>query len=283
MTSSRAPWISSSRAPQQWLWTGIQWLAKHWAPALAGVTITTAIAADITSPQPLKSGVEFQSADIRALQADEFANPGMLWVERGAALWKAPRGEANASCASCHGDASQSMKGVAVRYPAFDASMGRVIDIEGRINACVAGKQRAPQLTWESQEMLALTAFVARQSKGMPIAARADGPASAVLERGARLYRERQGQLNLACTNCHDANWGRTLLNEKISQGHPADWPAYRLEWQSLGSLSRRLRACYFGVRAEMPPYGSDDLVALELYLAKRAAGLVSAAPGTRR
>ena len=117
----------------------------------------------------------------------------------------------------------------------------------------------------------------------MPIAPDTASAAAATLQRGRTLYVERQGQLNLACTNCHDANWGRTMLSEKISQGHPADWPAYRHEWQSLGSLSRRLRACYYGVRAEMPAYGSDDLTALELYLAHRARGLATQAPGVRR
>jgi sulfur-oxidizing protein SoxA len=235
------------------------------------------------TPQPLKSGVEFQSADVRALQADDFGNPGMLWVERGTALWNAPRGERNNACASCHGEAAVSMKGVAARYPAYVSSLGRVASVEQRINACVVDNQKAKALAPESQELLALTALVARQSHGTPIAVRVDGPAAAVLERGTRIYHQRQGQMNLACTHCHDASWGRTLLNEKISQGHPADWPAYRFEWQSLGSLERRLRACYFGVRAELPPFGSPDLIALELYLAQRAAGLVAQPPGVRR
>ena len=34
---------------------------------------------------------------------------------------------------------------------------------------------------------------------------------------------------------------------------HGTAFPAYRLEWQSAGSLQRRIRACYFGIRAEMP------------------------------
>ena len=234
-------------------------------------------------PQPPKGGVEFQSADVRAMQADEFGNPGMLWVERGAALWNAPRGESRASCASCHGDGARSMQGVAARYPAYDPALGKVADLEQRINACVAGKQRDAALAPESQVLLALTAYVARQSHGMPVAVRADGPARTAYERGRDIYFERQGQLNLACTHCHDANWGRTLLAEKVSQGQPADWPAYRLEWQALGSLSRRLRACYFGVRAEMPAFGSSDLVAVQLYLAARAQGLPTNVPGVRR
>lgn len=168
------------------------------------------------------------------------------------------------------------MKGVAVRYPRFVAQLGKVVDLEQRITTHVP-------LEWESQELLGLTALVARQSNGMPIAVDISGPAAPAYERGRTLYTERQGQLNLACTQCHDANAGRTLLAEPISQGHPADWPAYRLEWQAMGSLQRRLRACYFGVRAQMPPFGSDDLVALELYLADRARGLKSSVPGVRR
>lgn len=238
--------------------------------------------ADIIAPKPLKSGIEFQGADVQALQRDEFANPGMLWVTRGERLWKAPAAQGPA-CASCHGDAAKSMRGVAASYPKHDAALGRVVDLEGRIRACAAAQQKREAPAWESEELLSLSAFVARQSAGLPIAVAVDGPASAAFERGRSLFFERQGQFNLACTQCHDRNWGGTLLGERISQGHPADWPAYRLEWQSLGSLQRRLRACYFGVRAEQPAFGSGDLVALELYLAARARGLAGAPPGVRK
>jgi sulfur-oxidizing protein SoxA len=175
------------------------------------------------------------------------------------------------------------MKGVSARYPAYVGSLGRVVDLEQRVNACVADNQRGAPFAMESPELLALTALIARQSRGLPIAVEIDARSAQTYERGRQVYFRRQGQLNLACTQCHDANWGKTLLAETISQGHPADWPAYRLEWQSLGSLGRRLRACYFGVRAEMPAYGSDEMISLELYLARRAAGLASDAPGVRR
>lgn len=229
-----------------------------------------------SSPDPLRGGVEFQGAEVRAMQEDAFGNPGSLWITRGAALW-------DASCISCHGKAASSMKGVAVSYPRWDASLGRVVNLEQRINACVQRDPKAAPLAWESEPLLALTAYVASQSNGSRIDVAIDGPAAATYERGRTLYSERQGQLNIACTHCHDASWGRTLLAEKVSQGHPVDWPAYRIEWQSLASLQRRLRACYFGVRAEQPPFGSDDLVALELYLAARARGLAISVPGVRR
>jgi sulfur-oxidizing protein SoxA len=247
------------------------------------MAIFAAVAAGPLQPQPIRGGIEFQGDDVRAMQADAFANPGSLWVARGAALWDERRGAAQVACASCHGKAAQSMKGAAAGYPKHDAALGRVVDLEQRVNACVTARQRAPALAWESEPLLALTAYVGAQSNGLRIDAAHDGPAAPAYERGKRLYHERQGQLNLACTHCHDGSWGRTLLDERVSQGHPADWPAYRLEWQSPGSLQRRLRACYFGVRAEMPPFGSEDLVALELYLAARAKGLAISVPGVRR
>jgi L-cysteine S-thiosulfotransferase len=217
------------------------------------------------------------------MQADTFANPGLLWIERGADLWKTPRAKDGPSCAACHGDDGASMKGVAARYPRYSSQLRQVVNLEQRINACVIENQHATAFEWESRELLALSAFVARQSNGMPSQPDTQAESKVAYEHGRTLYFERQGQLNLACNHCHDDHWGKTLLAEKISQGHPVDWPAYRLEWQSLGSLSRRLRACYFGVRAEQPAYGSADLVALEMYLKRRAGSLTAAVPGVRR
>jgi sulfur-oxidizing protein SoxA len=240
-----------------------------------------ALAADPPRPSPALNGSDFQSADVRSLQRDDFANPMALWVDRGAALWS-ERHEGR-SCAGCHGNAQRSMKGVAARYPRYDAGLGRVIDLPQRINACVTAQEGVPALATESDELLGLTAYVALQSRGMPAEVSIDGPARATWEAGRALYFTRIGQLNLACTHCHDASWGKTLLAETISQGQPTGWPAYRLEWQHPGSLQRRLRACFYGVRAEMPAYDAPDLVALELYLAWRAQGLPLEAPGVRR
>ena len=89
--------------------------------------------------------------------------------------------------------------------------------------------------------------------------------------------------LSATSAQCHDANWGKRLLAETISQGHGNAFPAYRLEWQTVGSLQRRIRACYFGIRAEMPAPGARGLTDLELFLAWRAQGLPMEAPGVRR
>jgi sulfur-oxidizing protein SoxA len=229
----------------------------------------------------LRSGIAFVGPDVRALEADEGANPGMLWVQRGGELWAAPA--PGGSCASCHGDAASSMRNVATRYPAFDRSSGEVVDLEARVNACRVQRQRLSAWSREADDLLALTAYVARQSRGMPLAVAIDGPAKASFDRGRALFHTRHGQMNLSCAQCHDENWGKRLLAETISQGHGNAFPAYRLEWQTLGSLQRRIRACYYGVRAEMPAPGARELTDLELYLAWRAQGLPLEVPGVRR
>ena len=175
------------------------------------------------------------------------------------------------------------MRGVAARYPAYDASAGRVLDLEARIGDCRTRRQKLPALAPESEDLLALTAFVAAQSRGMPTRVSIDGPARATWDRGRELYYARHGQMNLACAQCHEQNWGKRLYAETLSQGHPNAFPAYKLEWQSLGSLQRRIRACMYGIRAQMPAYGAQELVDLELFLAWRGEGLPIEAPGVRR
>jgi len=232
-------------------------------------------------PGELKSGSAFLGSDLHALQNDEFANPGMLWVERGAKLWSEPAGKKNLACASCHKDAS--IRGVAASYPKIDKASGKLFNLEGRVNACRVDRQGAEPFRYESEDMLAITAYVARQSLGAPIVARIDGAARAHFEAGRAAYHLRRGQMNLSCAQCHDAQWGKRLLSETISQGHPNAYPAYRMEWQTMGSLERRLRACLSGIRAEMLPYGSQEYLDLELFLAWRAQGLPIETPGVRR
>ena len=174
------------------------------------------------------------------------------------------------------------MKGVAARYPRYDAALDRMVNLEERILACNDQQLKAPRLAYQSDDLIGLEAYVALQSRGVPLAVSNSGPAWETWFQGRALYFKRIGQMNIACTQCHDDNWGKTLLAESISQGHPTGWPAYRLEWQRPGSLGRRLRACFNGVRAEMPAYGSPDMIALELYLAWRAQGLPISSPGVR-
>jgi len=229
-----------------------------------------------------RSGYSFMSPDTKAMQNDDTTNPGMLWVLDGEALWKSKAGATGKACADCHHDAGASMKGVAARYPAFDKTLGRPVNLEQRINLCRARHQEAAPLPYESRDLLALTAFVAQQSRGVAVEAGTDPELEPFVARGHDLFMQRQGQLNLGCTNCHDDNWDKRLAGSAITQGHPTGYPLYRLEWQSLGSLQRRLRACITGIRAQAYDYGAPELVGLELYLMSRARGMPIETPAVR-
>lgn len=222
------------------------------------------------------------SRETRAMQDDDTANPGFLAVLDGEAAWNARAGAADRSCADCHGDAARSMKGVAARYPAFDAVLGRPVDLQERINRERSERQQAPPLAAESAGLLALSAFVARQSRGEPIAPPRDDRLAPFVAAGEALFNRRQGQLNLSCALCHDANPGARLAGNVVPQGHPTGYPLYRLEWQAVGSLQRRLRNCISGMRAETPAYGAPEYVDLELFLMRRAAGMVMESPAVR-
>jgi len=237
--------------------------------------------ADELSLSQRRSGFDDMSRESQALQRDDTANPGMLWVLEGEALWNEKTGLAERSCANCHGDARVSMRGVAVRYPAYAAEQDRPVDLEERINLCRA-RLNAPLLPYESRGMLALSAYVAHQSRGMPIATGGDPRLEPFRARGEATYRRRQGQLNLSCANCHDENGGKKLGSAVIPQGYPTGYPLYRLEWQSLGSLRRRLRNCMTGIRAEPYADGMSEAVELELFLMSRARGMPLETPAIR-
>ena len=124
--------------------------------------------------------------------------------------------------------------------------------------------------------------MVGLQSRGLPNAVEAGGPNRPFVEAGEHFFRTRQGQLNLSCANCHEERAGHRLGGALIPEGHANGYPQYRLEWQTMGSLARRLRACLIGVRAEPLAPEAPDAVALELYLAVRARGLTVETPAVR-
>lgn len=233
-------------------------------------------------PDQRRPDSDFISADTRAMQSDDTANPGMLAALDGETLWNAKAGTSNKSCADCHGDASAGMKGVAARYPAVAAGLGRAVDLEQRINMSRVNDQKAQALPHESKDLLALTIYVAKQSRGMPDSIAETAQSKPFIEAGRALFEERQGQLNLSCAQCHDDNWGKKLAGSLIPQAMPTGYPIYRLEWQDVGSLQRRLRGCMSAIRAGPYDYDSPELVDLEYYLMWRARGMTMDAPAVR-
>jgi L-cysteine S-thiosulfotransferase len=239
-----------------------------------------------TNAQPTKDarrpGTDFMSPATQAMQKDDTQNPGMLWVKQGETLWNKPEGTQSKSCASCHSDAPKTMRGVAAKYPLFDDKTLGPINLSKKILQCRTERQEANSVTYESQPLLALEAYVAHQSRGLALAASTDKKLKPHIDNGKKIYTQPLGQLNLSCAQCHDQLAGQRLGSAPIPEAHPNGYPIYRLEWQGLGSLQRRLRNCMSGVRAEGFAYGSKELIEIELYLVNRANGMLIETPGVR-
>ena len=237
----------------------------------------------IDGPKEAASGLALMSPASKLMQEDPTRNPGLLWVSLGDRLWNSADGKAGRSCAQCHGQARFSMRTAGRRYPRYSTLLGRAIGLEQRINRCREQFMGADPWSWESTDLLAMTAYVRFQARGLPQQVQVSGPAQRYLQAGRDLYQKRIGQLDLACSHCHSDLAGRKLRGVTLSQGQSNGYPLYRFQWETVGSLQRRIRSCNLLVRADPLGYGSEDMIALEMYLAVRGAGLPVETPAVRR
>jgi len=232
--------------------------------------------------QVLQSGQLFLSPQLQAMQQDADANPVSLWIEKGQSLWRD-------NCQSCH-NTPQTLRTSAAEHPRLitHLSSSRLINLEDQINLCRQRVGHHPK-GLEDDDTLSLSALLHSVAKGQKIHAHAPVDATGQqrwqdeLSQGAQLYATRIGRLNLACVHCHDDKVGANLRAEVISPGHPTGFPIYRLNWQNMGSIDRRLRACYSGVQANLPAPGSIKLRQLELFMKVRANGMTLDGPSIRR
>ncbi len=229
------------------------------------------------------SGTLFLSDANKTLQDDEFANPGRLWLDIGSRLWNEEAGPSHRSCSSCHGYASESMKGVRPRYPLYREDRNNLVSLQQQINYCRSEEIGAAAYLPESEDLLALEIFVSHQSHGLPIQPMIDGRAAPFFEAGKKYFFQRRGHLDLSCSDCHDRHAGRRLHGETISQGQTNAFPIYRLRWHGIGSAHRMFAWCNSAIRAEPLALGSYEYLSLELYLAWRGQGLPIEAPAIRR
>ncbi len=230
------------------------------------------------------SGWLFRTPETRALETDSFDNPGMLGVEEGEQIWNTVEGTEGKSCASCHDDAAESMKGIAANYPKWDADAGRPINIELQINKCRENNMGAEPYAFDKGGQKPLTAYIKHQSLGEPVSLDlSQGDLQSWWERGKEVYYTRTGQLNLSCASCHEVNMGKMIRADHLSQGQVNGFPTYRLKQAALVSLHNRFRGCIRDTRAEFPAAFSDELMALEVYVTWRGTGLSVETPAVRQ
>lgn len=230
------------------------------------------------------SGWHYRTEETRALEADSFQNPGMLYVERGEEIWNTVDGAAGKSCASCHGDDGEFLKGLGANYPKWDEANNRPINIELQINACREANMEAKPYKFDAADQKALTTYIKHQSLGMPVEVDlTQGEMKSWWDKGEELYYTRTGQLNLSCATCHEDYNGNYIRADHLSQGNVNGFPTYRLKQSSMVSLHNRFRGCIRDTRAEFPAAFSDDLMALEVYVTWRGSGLSVETPAVRQ
>ena len=227
------------------------------------------------------SGWLFRGTETRAMQADDFDNPGMLFVEQAEGVWNTVDGSEDKSCASCHG-ASEEMAGVKAVYPKWNETAGEVRTIEMQVNDCRENQMGAEKWGYTSGNMVNMTALLASVSRGMPVNVAIDGPAQSVWEDGKELYYTRTGQLEMSCANCHEDNYGSMIRADHLSQGQINAFPVYRLKNTKLNAVHSRFKGCVRDTRAETYSAGSPEFIALELYVSSRGNGLSVEGPSVR-
>ncbi|MFU1479109.1 sulfur oxidation c-type cytochrome SoxA [Roseovarius sp. C7] len=265
------------------------------APALAGPVDDTLVINDeiemttrTAAPDHLSdvmdevlSGWHFRGDETRMMQADDFDNPGMIFVEQAIDSWNEVEGTEGKSCASCHNE-PESLAGVRAVYPKWNEEAGEVRTLEMQVNDCRENQMGAEKLKYTGVPMQSMVALISSVSRGMPVNVAIDGPAQETWEKGKEIYYTRYGQLELACANCHEDNYGNMIRADHLSQGQINGFPVYRLKNTKLNAAHARFKGCVRDTRAETFSPGSPEFVALELYVASRGNGLSVEGPSVR-
>ncbi|MFT6451856.1 MAG: sulfur-oxidizing protein SoxA [Halocynthiibacter sp.] len=226
------------------------------------------------------SGWRFRAGETQALEMDDFDNPGFIFVDEGLSLMGKVDGTEGKSCASCHENV-EDFAGLRTKLPRTNDA-GELETMEELVNTCRTERMGAEPWKYSGTQMTAVTAVIGLQSRGMPMDVAIDGAAASFWERGKELYYQRVGQLDMACSNCHEDNYGTMIRADHLSQGQINGFPVYRLKNAKLSSTHNRFSGCMKNIRAEPYKDGSDEFKALELYLASRGTGLAVETPSVR-
>jgi sulfur-oxidizing protein SoxA len=228
-------------------------------------------------------------------------NPAELWEARGAALWHQPGGPAGNALDRCDlGLGPGVVKGAYAQLPRWFEDAAQVMDLEQRLMWCMTTLQGLTQAqaaqdhfgNGERRSALeALSAYIAGQSRGLPVAVAAEHPEERrLLALGRQLFYYRAGSHDFACATCHGSGHQRIRLQMLPELTKAADarlswtsWPAYRLSQGELRTMQHRMYDCFRQQRFPEVIYGSEVVTALSLFMAHNAQGGVMDAPSIKR
>lgn len=245
------------------------------------ITVRTDAPEHVDGLRTVYSGWVFRSDETQALQMDDFENPGMIFADDARDAWNIAEGSEGKSCADCHGD-PDSLSNARATFPKWNDEAEEVRTLAMQVNGCRTEQMGAEAWKYDGTEMLNMEALLASVARGNPVNVAIDGPVAATYELGKELYYTRFGQLDLSCANCHEDNYGNNIRADHLSQGQINGFPTYRLKNAKLNGAHSRFRGCIRDTRAETYAVGSEEFIALELYVASRGNGLSVEGPSVR-
>ncbi len=252
----------------------------------------------LTMPAMAQKSATESIDEYREMLAD--GNPADLFEMKGEELWKKPRGPKNASLEQCDlGKGPGVFKGAFVELPRYFSDTDKVQDLESRLLTCMETLQgidaaetaKTPFGKGEMANVTALATWISAESQGMAFNLSQEHPKEkAFYEVGKRLFFQRGGPHDFACSSCHGEEGKRIRLQDlPILSTNPGDgvgfaaWPAYRVSNGQMWGMQQRLNDCYRQQRFPYPGFASDATVALATYLGVNAKGAKSTAPMIKR
>ena len=228
-------------------------------------------------------------------------SPVELFELEGEALWKKRQGPANASLERCDlGQGPGVLTGAYAHLPRYFADADPVMDLEARLLHCMTtlqGRSRdeVTRRLFGNEDRLSemeyLSAYIAAQSQGVPMAPGASHPKErAAYELGRRLFSYRAGPWDFSCASCHGEEGKRIRMQDLPVLSTPqaarpvmATWPAYRVSNSQFKTMQWRLNDCYRQMRMPEPNYASDLTIAITTFLTVTGRGEPYRGPGTKR
>jgi sulfur-oxidizing protein SoxA len=202
-------------------------------------------------------------------------------IEAGEALYNKKFANGN-SLAICFPDPT-----IGGDYPMFDEQTKQVVSLTQAINDCVTanGEKKWNEKKGDMAKVQAFFAFKTKEAE-KPVNIKIESAdAAAAYERGKEFYYSQRGYLTLSCAECHVQGAGQRVRNESLSQllGHTTHFPVYRLKWQDLGTLERRMEGCVKDQGQNPPKPTSKEMKELLYFMAYMSNGMKIDGPDIRK
>lgn len=202
-------------------------------------------------------------------------------IDEGEALYTKKFANGN-SLATCFPDPA-----VAGNYPYFDDKKKDVVSLTSAVNDCLRDNG---EKEWNTQkgEMASFQAYLANASteagKKFDIKIQNEA-AQKAYENGKEFYYTQRGYLKMSCATCHVQGAGQRVRNEKLSTltGQITQFPVFRLKWDSLGTLERRLSGCVVDQGQVPPKDESTQMKELIYFMAYMSNGMSIDGPDIRK